>query len=246
MADKQKWMNMFLPFIAGFFGGIISILIFNPDTLLAKKQTETPTVAKAAVTPAVPKAASTPKVSKAASTPKVLTAEEFRLVDKYGKTRAILTSSYTKDALHADKENQDVQLHLMGEKGDIQLSTGEFASAIVMSQNDYSKGEKLHSSMHLSTTGASSNIRLNYDQPVSKDAESNEVQQASSEDMKIELSVNSYSRTSNIRLYDDNNNERVNIGNAYVTKKDGTGANFPASSIHLYRNDGKVSWYERE
>jgi hypothetical protein len=246
MADKQKWMNMFLPFIAGFCGGIISILIFNPDTLFAKKQAETPMVAKAAATPAASKAAVTTKASKAAAIPKVLTAEEFRLVDKYGKTRAILKSSYTRDALRADKENQDVQLQLIGEKGDIQLSAGEFTSAIEMSQNDYSKEEKLHSSILLSTTGASSNLRLNYDQPVSKDTDPNEVQQPSSGDMKMELSVNSYSKTSNIRLFDDNNNERVNIGNAYVIKKDGTGANFPASSIHLYRNDGKVSWYERE
>jgi len=39
MADKQKWVYMFLPFIAGFLGGIVSIIIFNPDTLFAEKQT---------------------------------------------------------------------------------------------------------------------------------------------------------------------------------------------------------------
>jgi hypothetical protein len=228
MGDKQKWMMMFLPFIAGFFGGIISILIFNPDTLFAKKQTETA------------------KVTKAAQIPKVLTAEEFRLVDKYGKTRATLKSSYTKDAFNADKEYQDVQLQLVGEKGNVQLTAGDFSSGVDVSQADYTKDEKLHSSIHLFATGASSEIRINYDQPVSKDAESENVSQGSSEGMKIQLSTNSSNKTSNIRLYDNDNNERVNIGNAYVLKKDGTGAKCPTSSIHLYREDGKVSWYERE
>jgi hypothetical protein len=236
MSDKQKWVNMFLPFIAGFFGGIISILIFNPDTLFAEKVATKPAVTKQAVTKQAAKAA----------TPKVVTAEEFRLVDKYGKTRAILKSSYTNDAFHQDKEYLDVQLNLIGEKGDVQLTAGEFTSGIEVSQNDSIKDQKLHSSIHLSATGAASDIRLNYDQPVPKDTESNDVNQTSSQDMKIELSANSNAKTSNIRLYDDNNVERVNIGNAYVTKKDGTGANYPASSIHLYRNDGRVSWYERE
>jgi len=228
MADKQKWVNIFLPFIAGFVGGVVSILIFNPDTLFAKKQTETP------------------KVSKAAETPKVLIAEEFRLIDKYGKTRATLTSSYTNDAFSAGKENQDVQLHLFGEKGEVQLTAGEFTSGVDVSQNDYTKDQKLHSSIHLSATGSSSDIRMNYDQPVSEDTDSKNTNQGSSEDMKIQLSVNSYTNASNIRLYDNNNNERVNIGNAYVTKKDGTGVKYPTSSIHLYRDDGKVLWYERE
>lgn len=227
MSDKQRWMNMFLPFIAGVFGGIISILIFNPETLFAKK-VET-------------KKAETKQVAT-----KVVTAEEFRLVDKYGKTRAILKSNYTNDAFHQDKEYQDVKLRLIGEKGDVQLTAGQFTSGLEVSQSDSTKDKNLHSSIHISATGAASDISLNYDQPVPKDADSSNVSQASSEDMKIELSANSNARTSNIRLYDDNNIERVNIGNAYVTKKDGTGANYPASSIHLYRNDGKVLWYERE
>jgi hypothetical protein len=228
MSDKQKWVNMFLPFIAGFVGGIVSILILNPDTLFAKKQTETP------------------KVSKAAETPKVVIAEEFRLVDKYGKTRATLTSSYTKDAFSASKENQDVQLHLLGDKGDIQLTAGAFTSGLDVSQNDYTKDKKLHSTIRLSSTGATSDIRLNYDQPVSNDTDSTNVNQPSGEDMKIQLSVNSNAKTSNIRLYDDNNNERVNIGNAFVSKKDGTDTNYPTSSIHLYRKDGRAFWNERE
>jgi hypothetical protein len=228
MSNKQKWVNMFLPLIAGFVGGIVSMLIFNPNTLFAKKQSETT------------------KVSKAAAIPKVLVAEEFRLVDKNGKTRATLTSSYTKDTFSANKENTDVQLHLLGEKGDVQLTAGEFNSGLDVSQNDYSKDQKLHSSIRLFATGASSDIRMNYDQPVSKDMDSTNVNQGSSEDMKIQLSVNSYANTANIRLSDNNNNERVNIGNAYVTKKDGTGSKYPASSIHLYREDGKVLWYERE
>jgi len=231
MADKQKWAVMFLPFIAGFLGGIISILIFNPDTLFAKKQAETP------------KKVETPKK---AETPKVLIAEEFRLVDKYGKTRATLKSSYTNDAFNTGKEYQDVQLHLSGEKGDVQLTAGAFTSGVDVSQNDYTKENKLHSSIHLFATGASSDIRMNYAQPVSKDTGSDNADQGSGEDMKIQLSVNSSTKTSNIRLYDDDNNERVNIGNAYVTKKDGTGEKYPASSIHLYRNDGRISWYERE
>jgi hypothetical protein len=219
MADKQKWVNMFLPFIAGFAGGIIAILIFNPNTLFAKKQAETP---------------------------KVLIAEEFRLVDKYGKTRATLASTYSKDALSSGKENQDVQLHLLGNKGDVKLTAGDYTSGLDLSQNDNAKDQKLHSSIHLFTTGTSSDIRMNYDPPVSNDTDSTNANQGSSEEMKIQLSVNSYSNTSNIRLYDNNNIERVNIGNAYVTKKDGTSAKYPASSIHLYREDGKVSWYERE
>jgi hypothetical protein len=230
MVNKQKWMNMLLPFIGGFFGGVIAITLFNPDTLFAKKQTEKPA------------AKQTAKQAEA----KVVTAEEFRLVDKDGNIRATLKSNYTNDALHPGKENQDVQLRLTGTKGEVQLSTGEFTSGLDMSQTDYSKDQKLHSSIHLFTTGASSDLRLNYDQPVPKDAESTDAAQASSEDMKIQLSVNSYSKTSNIRLFDNGNNERVNIGNAYVAKKDGTGANYPASSIHLYRSDGKALWYERE
>jgi len=222
---------MLLPFIGGFFGGVIAITLFNPDTLFAKKQTEKATAKQ---------------TTKQSESPKVVTAEEFRLVDKDGNIRATLKSSYTNDALHPGKENQDVQLRLTGTKGEVQLSTGEFTSGLDMSQTDYSKDQKLHSSIHLFTTGASSDLRLNYDQPVPKDAESTDAAQASSEDMKIQLSVNSYSKTSNIRLFDNGNNERVNIGNAYVAKKDGTGANYPASSIHLYRSDGKVLWYERE
>jgi len=236
MSDKQKWMNMFLPFIAGFAGGIVSIMMFNPDTLFAKKQTET--------TKAV-KAVEKTKTVKAVETPKVLTAEEFRLVDKYGKTRATLKSSYTNDAF-TNKEYQNVQLELLGEKGDIQLTAGQFTSGLDVSQNDSVKDQKLHSSIHLFATGASSDIRLNYDQPVSKDTDSNNETQASSENMKIQLSVNSSAMTSNIRLYDNDSNERVNIGNAYMTKKDGTAAKSPTSSIHLYRNDGRVLWYERE
>jgi hypothetical protein len=239
MMNKQKWINMFLPFIGGFFGGVIAILLFNPDTLFAKKQTEQPAAKQTTKQ-------TTKKTTKQAEAPKVVTAEEFRLVDKNGKVCATLKANYTNDALHPGKENQDVQLRLMGEKGEIQLSAGEFNTGLDMSQTDYSKDQKLHSSIHLFTTGASSDLRLNYDQPVAKDAEATDESQASSENMKIQLSVNSYSETSNIRLFDNENNERANIGNAFVTKKDGTSANYPASSIHLYRHDGKVSWYERE
>ena len=140
----------------------------------------------------------------------------------------------------------------MGDKGEIQLTAGTFTSGLDVSQNDYTKDKKLHSSIHVSATGATSDIRLNYDQPISKDTtvsndtDSTNVNQPSSEDMKIQLSVNSNAKTSNIRLYDDNNNERVNLGNAFVSKKDGTDANYSTSSIHLYRKDGKVLWYERE
>jgi hypothetical protein len=231
MMNKQKWINMFLPFIGGFLGGVIAITLFNPDTLFAKKQTEKPAAKQ---------------TSKQAETPKVITAEEFRLIDKDGNVRATLKSNYTNDVLHPGKENQDVQLRLTGTKGEILLSAGEFNTGVDMSQTDYSKDQKLHSSVHLFTTGANSDLRLNYDAPVAKDAELTEASQASSEDMKIQLSVNSYSKTSNIRLFDNENNERVNIGNAFVAKKDGTSANYPASSIHLYRHDGKVVWYERE
>lgn len=231
MVDKKKWMNMFLPFIAGLAGGIVSILIFNPDTLFAKKQTE--------------KKVETPKVTKTAETPKVLIAEEFRLVDKYGQTRATLKSNYTDDAF-TNKEHQDVQLQLVGEKGDVKLTAGTYTSGLAVSQNDYTKDQKLHSSIHLSASGAASDIRMNYDQPVPKDADSNNADQGASEDMKIQLRASSSGSTTNIRLYDENNNERVNIGNAYVTKKDGTSAKYPPSSIHLYRDDGKITWYERE
>jgi hypothetical protein len=243
MVDKQKWMVVFLPFVAGFFGGIISILIFNPDTLFAEKQTQTPKQTQTTKQTQTPKQ---PQTAKQAETPKVLIAEEFRLVDKYGKTRATLKSSYTNDAFNTKKESQEVQLQLLGEKGEVQLTAGEFTSGVDVSQNDYTKDQKLHSSIHLFATGASSDIRMNYDQPVSKDPDPNNANQGSSEDMKIQLSVNSSSNTSNIRLYDNNSNERVNIGNAYVTKKDGTAAKYPASSIHLYRDDGRVLWYERE
>lgn len=239
MVDKQKWVYMFLPFIAGFVGGIVSIIIFNPDTLFAEKQTTKQTTKQTS------KQTTTKQTAKQPETPKVLTAEEFRLVDKNGKTLATLSSSYTKDAL-SGKESQDVQLHLMGEKGDIKLTTSDYTSGIDVSQNDSTKDYNLHSSIRLSATGATSSIKLNYNQPVSKDADPNNVNQESGEDTKIELSASSSAQTSNIRLYDNDDNERVNIGNAYVIKKDGTGAKCSTSSIHLYRDNGKVSWYERE
>jgi hypothetical protein len=238
MADKQKWLNMLLPFIAGFAGGIVAILIFNPGTLFAEKQTTKQTTKQSSKQ-------TTKSTAKQPEIPKILTAEEFRLVDKNGNTRATLSSTYTKDAL-SGKEYMDVQLRLTGVKGEVQLTAGDYSSGISMSQNDNTKDEKLHSSIQLSATGASSSIKLNYDKPVPKEPDpNNPVQETTGTDTRIELSASSSSQTSNIRLYDNDNNERINIGNAYYTKKDGTGSKCSTSSIHLYRDDGKVLWYER-